>query len=416
MIAMLLPLILLAISNYIIISRSVETLPRFLLFATEVTRVVGLQNQLLLAAMPANDYLIHGKPYEQGEFNTISQQIESKFNDLLSSPLHSKVDKDIIKNAYKLWKKASDLSRTILIIPDPRSQTNESVIQLIEKMDHLILDASNSLNGIHEILIKETEHESLNIQKLSSTIPFLIVALLGTAIAMVIIISIRLNRSILRPITELREGAEQFSKGNLEYRITRHSDDELGQLSITFNNMANILMDSQKRLEELSITDELTGLWNKREFNNQLDREFARAERTSRPCSLVFIDIDHFKKVNDDYGHAAGDVVLQTISLLIRKGLRPVDIASRYGGEEIVLILPETEKQKALQIAERIRKDIEEYEIELPTNKKIKITASFGVANYREDGETQQEILDKADKAMYLAKKSGRNQVYPKPS
>lgn len=415
MVAMLVPLIFLAIGNYIIINRSIDTIPNIIISATEKTDIADLQNLLFQSSIPAHDYLIHGNYRERKTFIQISQQIDSGFQELMDTPLRNHGRKAIMEDTYKLWKKVRDSSQTILAIPNPRKQINDEIYPLIEKMDAYILEAANNLNSIHEIILDEIESESENTRKLGINTPFFSGILLVIAITMAIVISIQLNRKILQPINKLREGAEQFSKGNLDHRITRHSDDELGQLATTFNNLANIMMDNQSRLEEISVTDELTGLCNKRELSHQLGREISRAERTKHSCSVIFMDLDHFKEVNDIHGHSAGDTVLRTISLLIQKGLRPIDIAARYGGEELIVILPETKRRKATLIAERIRKDIEAYDIELSSDHKIRVTASFGVASYPGDGKTQHEVLDKADKAMYLAKRSGRNQVYPVP-
>jgi diguanylate cyclase (GGDEF)-like protein len=160
-------------------------------------------------------------------------------------------------------------------------------------------------------------------------------------------------------------------------------------------------------IEHLSVTDDLTGLGNRRRFNGALASEIARAKRGGLPVALLMLDIDHFKAVNDTYGHSAGDTVLQEFARLIALELRVTDTSARYGGEEFVVLLPATRLAEAGQLAERLRLAFEGIR---PLDSERVVTASFGVAEWHPD-ETGEQWLLRADTAMYLAKAQGRNRV-----
>ncbi len=164
------------------------------------------------------------------------------------------------------------------------------------------------------------------------------------------------------------------------------------------------------KLQSLAATDVLTGLVNRRQFNLQLDAEIARAKRYRSPLSLALFDIDDFKKVNDFYGHPTGDRILQELGQLISANVRESDISARYGGEEFALILPETGQIDAYELLERLRAMIERTVFCLPDNP-MTITISVGVAQLNLDHAQSYELIEKADAALYQAKKQGKNQV-----
>ena len=183
------------------------------------------------------------------------------------------------------------------------------------------------------------------------------------------------------------------------------------------------LIQEVQKYKELSLTDYLTGLFNKRYFQTRFIEEVTRAKRSSYDLSLIFCDIDYFKRINDRFGHHTGDEVLritaQVLSgsideLNIISRLRKSDIIARYGGEEFVVILPETGKQGAVVAAERLRREIENYTFRLG-GEEVHITMSFGVAELSPTDRDHTEIIKNADYAMYKAKNSGRNRVavYP---
>src|SRR3989454_381482 len=163
--------------------------------------------------------------------------------------------------------------------------------------------------------------------------------------------------------------------------------------------------------ERLATTDGLTGLLNRRTFNAQLHGRLREAERYQRPLSLVLIDIDHFKQVNDGYGHPAGDAVLRSVADLLTRQARETDIVARYGGEEMTLILPETDARGALAIAERIRKSVGEAHHRTEQGN-LRVTISAGLSTWPGGGESGEELLEAADKALYRAKQAGRNRVF----
>ena len=158
----------------------------------------------------------------------------------------------------------------------------------------------------------------------------------------------------------------------------------------------------------LATIDPLTGLNNRYVFKKEMAKEINRARRFNLPISLLVADLDHFKKVNDTYGHLAGDETLRKVAALISESVRNIDIACRYGGEEFAVLLPMTDSVGALKIAERLRQNVEEMRIEF--NKlTIKITISIGVATYQ--GESSTHFFERADQAAYQSKMDGRNRV-----
>jgi len=166
-----------------------------------------------------------------------------------------------------------------------------------------------------------------------------------------------------------------------------------------------------RRIQALAITDGLTGLYNHRYFHESLSKELARAGRYRRALSLIMLDIDYFKRYNDTYGHPKGDIVLQRIAQILTENLRKPDIAVRYGGEEMAIILPEADKESTGHTAERIRSVVEGCPFGEEQEEKVKITVSLGVAVYPEDARSKEELIVKADHALYRAKDEGRNRV-----
>lgn len=163
---------------------------------------------------------------------------------------------------------------------------------------------------------------------------------------------------------------------------------------------------------ELSITDELTKIFNRRYFNQRFDREFQRAQRYNRPLSIIMADIDHFKNFNDAHGHLVGDEVLKGVAKALEHSLRKADIVARFGGEEFVVLLPEIDKEHAKQAAEKLRKTIESLGFPGAHTQRLgSITISLGLAAYPEDAVSGEELLEVADKTLYLAKSLGRNRV-----
>jgi len=165
-----------------------------------------------------------------------------------------------------------------------------------------------------------------------------------------------------------------------------------------------------EQAERLATTDGLTGLLNRRTFNAALEQRLREAHRYNRPLSLLLLDVDHFKKVNDTYGHPAGDAVLRGIARLAQKQARETDLVARYGGEEMALILPETDAHGARVIAERLRKAVEGA-THATDQGAVQVTLSVGVAVWPGGGESPEDLLAAADKALYRAKQAGRNRV-----
>jgi len=156
------------------------------------------------------------------------------------------------------------------------------------------------------------------------------------------------------------------------------------------------------------VTDPMTGLFNRRRFNRALQDEIERAQRFADPVTLLILDIDKFKSINDTYGHAAGDEVIKGVADVLREVTRSVDVVSRIGGEEFSVILPKTAKREGVQVAEKIRKEMEKRRFELGKTSR-NVTISLGVSVFPQDGTEADILMNCADDNLYRAKEEGRN-------
>lgn len=178
---------------------------------------------------------------------------------------------------------------------------------------------------------------------------------------------------------------------------------------VVLQDLARLVVD-ELELRQVALTDSLTGAETRRSFETQLDREIRRTQRYAQAFSLIMVDLDHFKAINDTHGHCAGDIVLQTVAARIKHHMRGSDIFARIGGEEFVLILPETGRVGAEIVAERLREAIASEPISIP-DARINVTGSLGIATFTDPRETAHALLDRTDTALYQAKRDGRNRI-----
>jgi diguanylate cyclase (GGDEF)-like protein len=255
---------------------------------------------------------------------------------------------------------------------------------------------------------------------------------LGVVLALFLVLGavlfIGLDRLVVTPIRTLQRAVRKMEEGALHVRAPKMSGREMADLSENINRMASALQAQRDnlehaveertkelqelnvRLERLAVTDGLTGVFNHRRFQEQLAAELLRSGRTGRPLSVLMVDVDWFKRVNDAMGHPAGDELLRRLAVVLGTGLRATDLLARYGGEEFAVVLPETPRSEATAVAERMRAAVEE-QVNAGQRWTQKVTVSIGVATWPENGKTAQTLLVAADEAMYAAKHQGRNQV-----
>ncbi|CDF93110.1 MULTISPECIES: GGDEF domain-containing protein [unclassified Pseudomonas] len=215
-----------------------------------------------------------------------------------------------------------------------------------------------------------------------------------------------------QPIT----GHEEFMFQNTTLLPLRSPDSKINHICLVIYDVTDVatnrhqLQAANAQLQQLSSTDRLTGLYNRGHWEENLKATYARHQRYGNNSSLVMFDIDHFKRVNDTYGHQAGDKVIEQVAHLVREHVRDSDVAGRYGGEEFGVVLSDTDKAGARMFAERLRKAVEEMDVPYG-DVVIRFTISLGVADLSQPSNSHADLIAWADEALYTSKKTGRNRV-----
>jgi len=247
----------------------------------------------------------------------------------------------------------------------------------------------------------------------------------GTLIVIVTSVALYMGHSIVTPLKQLINAARGIVEGNLDIYLPAKRKDEVGQLTDMFNQMTNALrnkhaeimaanqaMQQQNQLlQKLSITDGLTGLYNRTKLNTILSEQLARFKRHNRSFCLLMIDVDYFKTINDKLGHIVGDRILVTVASVLLKSVRTIDYAARYGGDEFMVILTETNSNAAIKTAERIRAEVSAACLAFK-EQPVHITLSIGITQSRHDDTAPNDLIARADAALYAAKESGRDRVH----
>ena len=246
---------------------------------------------------------------------------------------------------------------------------------------------------------------------------------IGAAAGLAMLLGVLLSRGLSRSLSGLTRAVKRMHKGELRQEVAVQGSDEVAALATAFNEMSAQLaqgheelnashakiVEQAEQLRELSIRDALTQLYNRRHFDEQANTLFNQAVRHKRPLALVICDIDHFKKINDTYSHATGDLVLRHVGGILRKHMRLSDLVARYGGEEFVMAFPETGGPQAAALCDKLRALIESFPWH-EVHPGLKVTMSMGVYADIAAGSAE-TMLQKADALLYRAKEAGRNRV-----
>ncbi len=222
----------------------------------------------------------------------------------------------------------------------------------------------------------------------------------------------KLRKLVAQPLAELVAVMQSVTQNmDLSRRVKGvHLVTELRRLTEYFNHLLGAIQEYSQQLEEMSVRDPLTGLYNRRRFEEFLEYEVDRGRRHNHPFSLIMIDLDDFKFINDTYGHPVGDLALKTLSMMLEGGLRKGDLMARLGGDEFAIILPETPAANGLLVAQKLHETMRKTPITLPVGN-VTLSASFSVVNYPDNGENTKMLLTAMDVLLYKAKRSGKNQV-----
>lgn len=366
-----------------------------------------LRVELWEAQAPVAAYLEDRQPTEPALYRERRVAIESGFARLHSVFATDRAMSALLARAQDDWSAADRIAAGLLAHPAAPGDPGDATLE--NDLDARIMAAADKLRAIGSQVDRAIEADHAAAERaseralwLSGIAAFvsLLMAVLGVAV---------ISRIMLRNVHRLVDGARRFAEGDRSHRIEIGVPPELREVAAEFNRMIGKIDEVEETLAAQARRDPLTGLDNRRAFDEAIDGALARMRRLGEQFFVAAIDVDHFKKVNDTYGHGAGDDVLRSIGETVRSTIREVDRAFRIGGEEFVVLLTDVDAKGAFIAAERLRARIAATGV--PTaGTELRVTASFGLAQAQPTSNVA-DLLRTADTALYAAKAGGRNRI-----
>ncbi|MBN7796073.1 GGDEF domain-containing protein [Parahaliea mediterranea] len=357
------------------------------------------------SVVPVDEYLEDRNPQHANAYRMLRAEIEGEFANLLEALGDDSQIAGLARRSLDDWTEADQAANTLLHTAHPHGDPR--LVELLLQYHGRVESAIDKLAAVYRKLDSIVESD-YGVASLFYERSLWVLAIAAFVSLLTIIFSVRLISEMLSgSVDRLVEGALKFADGERDHRIEVDVPPELGRVANEFNIMIDRVRASESKLAELARRDPLTGLPNRREFDEALTEMRSRLDRFGERWSILAIDIDHFKAVNDTYGHAAGDQVLKAAATTMQRVLRPYDRLFRTGGEEFTALLPDTGRAGAGEVAERLRSAIERAEIHYRETA-IPVTISLGVAvgnREHDDG----SLVEAADTALYEAKAGGRN-------
>jgi diguanylate cyclase (GGDEF)-like protein len=328
----------------------------------------------------------------------------------------------------RLLASSQPLSRHILRsnlpvgIPERKNGPSAMPASYTDFREHFVVGMATPVPSMDWIMVAQMKHKNAYAELVM--LRRITTALVGGLMLSIGLLAYLFGHNLVRPVRRLSEEAARVAGGNLDVDLPVTGLSEVSYLTQVFNHMVSslrygreklsdankALVETNKELHQLSITDGLTGLLNRKHILELLDKEISRSRRYGHPVSVLMLDIDHFKNVNDTYGHQTGDAVMRRLADCFCEAIRENDMVGRYGGEEFLILLPNSNAQNSAQTAQRIRKMVQDLEIET-SGENVSVTVSIGVSSYPRYGQDADAVICAADAALYQAKSNGRNQV-----
>ncbi|OCW55846.1 GGDEF domain-containing protein [Hoeflea olei] len=379
----------------------------------EMSPVLQLQLDLRNADHVAYHYAVEGDASAQARFVDLALKVESRFFQLAEAPVTGSDGRRqksyaLIKETQYRWQATRAVLDEVFLYPPGSADA-------LQAFKHAHFAIEPIYDGIHNIenqALDELELRMANASTVGEESVFALICAILIGVCVFIAMVSVIGRSMLQPIEELHKAAGKLGEKDFSHRVRlRNTTDELGQLATAINLASATLDNLYRELERRSTHDGLTGVYNRAAFDKRIEAELKGADRRKRPVSLLMVDIDHFKRINDSHGHPAGDAVLREVAALFQERTRPADIVTRYGGEEFAVILPETGRAAAAALAERLRTAVEAMTVHCGDGVEIRLTVSIGCATRMPLGGLPEALVKAADSALYEAKKTGRNKI-----
>lgn len=384
------------------VSAEVETL---------VAPVLELSDDLAETRVLLDRYFTSGADHDRAAFEAYARRIDSEFESILgvTGLSQAQVQTDALA-ARDSWHFIRDMvtAREFELPADPAERN-----ALFATLSSTISSIRRDLVDVADVASERIVTLANSAEETASRMRLLLFTLIPAAFLSGSYLVGGLVRDLRRGTRELREAAEALDQGRYDRRITENVHGDLAPVARSFNAMAERIERQAQELHATANRDELTGVMNRRGFQTDLASELERAVRYERPAALLLLDVDHFKHVNDTYGHPAGDVVLRAVADEIQDAVRGVDRVGRWGGEEFAILLPETPRGDAEHVANRVNRVIRQ-RVVITEGEAIRVTASIGVAVYDPALHgiiTPDELMQHADDALYEAKDAGRDRV-----